>query len=102
MAQVLVLVLVIVTLVLINANGLHTDTKWQPFWNKIPHADIICIQEMHLTNTQEFAFGLYTQGYEFFYSHGTSASASVCVAIRRKLGMGVSLVGNIPGRPWTL
>ncbi len=76
MAQVLVLVMV--TLVSINANGLHTDMKWQPFWNEIPHADIICIQEMHLTNTQKFAFGLYAQGYEFFYSHGTSASAGVC------------------------
>ncbi len=51
-----------------------------------------------MTNTQEFAFGLYAQGYEFFNSHSTSASASVCVAVRKKLSMGISLVGNIPGR----
>ena len=54
-----VLVMVMVTLVSINANGLHSNTKWQPFWNEIPHTDIICIQEMHLTNIQEFVFGLY-------------------------------------------
>ena len=35
----------------------------------------------------EFAFPLGAQGYDFFYSHGTTNSAGVCTAVRRNLGV---------------
>ena len=31
------------TFLTINANGLHDETKWQQFWQEIPHVDVICI-----------------------------------------------------------
>ena len=42
-------------------------------------------------------FELYAQGYDFFYSHGTSASAGVCTAVKRSIGVKAVKLSEIPG-----
>ena len=73
----------VLTILSLNANGLHTETKWNSFWSELPKSDILCIQEMHLTSQQEFAFTKYAQSYDNFFSHDISNSASVFVAVCR-------------------
>ena len=46
----------------------------------------------------EFAFQLHAQGYDFYFSHGTSNSAGVCMAIRYALGVNVVKLVGVPGR----
>ena len=92
------MLLVMLTWVTVNMNGLHKLDKWQAFWNEVPYIDVICVQETHLTWAQEFAFGLHAQSYEFFYSHGTSASVGVFTAVKRNRGIKVSPVAEVQGR----
>ncbi len=60
-------------------------------------SDILCFQETHLHTSLEFAFCLHVQGYDFYFSHGSSASAGVCTVIKRSLGVKVARLTNIPG-----
>ena len=53
----------------------------------IPHADVICLQEMHLTSQQEHAFCLHAPAYDFFFEHGTSNSAGVLTAVKHNKGV---------------
>ncbi len=46
----------------------------------------------------EFAFQLHAQGYDFYFSHGTLASAGVCTAIRHSLGVTAVKLKGIPRR----
>ncbi len=81
----------------LNVNGIHDSNKWTDLWNLLPHMDIICLQEMHLTHAQEYAFKLFVQSYDWFFAHGTSNSAGVAIAVHRHIGVKVSLVGTVPG-----
>ena len=72
--------LIVVTL---NVNGLYDPSKWQVLWQEIPHADIICLQETHLTSQQEHAFCLHASAYDFFFEHGASNSGGVLTAVKR-------------------
>ncbi len=87
----------VLTILSLNANGLYTETKWSTFWSELPKSDILCIQEMHLISQQEFAFTNYAQSYDFFFSHGTSNSAGVFVAVCRSSGIIMHKMGEIPG-----
>ncbi len=53
---------------------------------------------MHLTKAQEFAFELHCQGYLWYYSHGTSNSTSMGVAVKKSLNIESRKIGEIPGR----
>ena len=87
-------ILVIFTALTLNANGLRDPCKWTELWSEINRTDVICIQETHLDTNQEFAFCLYAQGYNYFFSHGTTASAGVLVVVRRCSGYQVVKVGR--------
>ena len=86
------------TFLTINANGLHDDSKWQQFWQEIVHVDVICVQEMHLTPSQEYAFWLHAPGFDFFFEHGESNSAGVLVVVNRHKGVVVDKVTLGDGR----
>ena len=48
-----------------------------------PHdVDIIALQETHLILEQEYAFKVHASTFDFFFSHGTSQSAGVLIAIK--------------------
>ena len=80
-----------------NVNGAHNPEKWPEIWLNIPQSDLIYFQETYLLESQEFAFKLHKQSYDFFFSHGTSASAGVCIAIYHNLGVIIHKVGFILG-----
>ncbi len=90
------LILIMFTALTLNANGLRDPCKWTELWSEINRTDTICIQETHLDTNQEFAFCLYAQGYDYFFSHGMTASAGVLVVVRCS-GYQVVKVGEIPG-----
>ena len=81
-----------------NVNGLHDSNKWTEVWQTVPRNNVICLQEIHLEPKQEKAFTLYAQGYDFYFSHGTSASAGLCVIVKHSSGVNVVKVGEIPRR----
>ena len=74
-----------------NSNGLHNQQKWPKFWQTIKSnvTDIIAVQETHLTTEQEYAFKLHAQSYEIFFSHGTSQTTGIFLAVRRNHGIHV-------------
>ncbi len=41
------------TFIMINVNGKHDQAKWPTFWQEVPRADVLCLQEMHLIKQQE-------------------------------------------------
>ncbi len=88
----------VLSVITLNANGLHDLLKWKELWSYVPKVDVICLQETHLLSQQEHAFQLYAQGYDFYYSHGTSASCGVCTAVKRSKGLVVNNIGAVPGR----
>ncbi len=90
--------LMALTMITSNVNGLHNSLKWSEFWQAIPRKDIICLQETHLVSTQERAFKLHAQSYDFFYVHGTTGSSGVCVAIQYNTSVSIVKSGEIPGR----
>ncbi len=90
--------LMALTVIISNVNSLHSSSKWLEFWYAIPRKDIICLQETHLVSTQERAFELYAQSYDFFYAHGTMGSSRVCVAVWCSTSVNVVKSGEIPGR----
>ena len=79
--------LIVLTVLTLNVNGLSCQEKWAKVWSEVLCTDIIYFQETHLQSTNEFVFPLGAQGYDFFYSHGTTSSAAVCTAIRRCLSV---------------
>ena len=36
----------------------------------------------HLSPDQEYSFQLHAQSYDFYYSHGTTNSADICIAVK--------------------
>ena len=50
---------------------------------------MIALQETHLTQHQEYAFSLFAQSYECFFSHSSMQSAGVFLAIHRNQGFKV-------------
>ncbi len=78
----------------LNVNGIHDCKKWSKVWHVIKwqSTDIICLQETHLTQPQEYAFKLHAQGYDIFFSHGTSNSAGVLTRICRNKG--ITILGH--------
>ncbi len=86
------------TMITSNVNGLHNSLKWSEFWQAILRKDIICLQETHLVSTQERAFELHAQSYNFFYAHGITGSSGVCVAVRHNTGVSIVKSGEILGR----
>ncbi len=88
----------ILTAITLNVNGLGDKDKWTQLWSTLPCSDVLCFQETHLHTSLEFAFELNAQGYDFYYSHGTSASAGVCTAVRQALDVNVVKTANVPGR----
>ena len=91
------LVCMVLTLVTLNANGLHDSDKWLDLWLKIPKHDIICLQETHLEQWQEYSFTKFAQSFDFFFSHSTTNSGGICVAIRHSLGVIAHKTFEIPG-----
>ncbi len=91
------LLVMTLTVLTSNINGLHDSKKWEEFWPVIPHLDILCLQETYLISEQEYSFQLYAQGYDFWYSHGTTASAGVCVCICHALGVNTVKIGETLG-----
>ncbi len=75
------------TVVMWNANGLHDQAKWEPLWRELPKADIICLQETHLTSQQERAFALHAPSFDFFFAHGMSNSGGVLTVVNRRAGV---------------
>ncbi len=75
---------------MISPNGSHFGKKFQ--------ADIICLQETHLTQKQEYIFKLFTQSYDFWFSHGTSASAGVLIAICHSAGINIVKAVEMTGQ----
>ena len=86
------------TAITLNVNGLGDKDKWLQLWESTPRADIICFQEIHLCTLLEFTFQLHAQGYDFYFSHGTPASAGVCTAVRHSLVVTAVKLKGIPGR----
>ena len=95
---VVALTMAMLSICTLNVNGIHDPLKWKDLWNLLPHTDIICLQEMYLTAAQEYAFKLYAQSYDWFFSHSTSNSAGIVVAVHKCAGANTSVVGVIPGR----
>ena len=93
----MIFTLVMFTALTLNANGLRDPCKQTELWSEINRTDVICIQETHLDTDQEFAFCLYAQGYDYFFSRGMTASAGVLVMVKRCSGYQVVKVGEIPG-----
>ncbi len=59
--------------------------------------NVVAVQETHLTADLERSFQLYAQNFEFWFSHGTSQSGGVLIAVRRNCGLTCSKVSEIPG-----
>ena len=66
----------------LNVNGLGDKDKWLDLWWTTPKVDVLYFQETHLHTIFEFAFQLYAQGYDFYFLHSTSNSASVCTVVK--------------------
>ena len=79
------------SLLTLNVNGIHDNKKWPKVWQLLKYqcADIFCLQETHLQSNQKYAFGLYGQNYELFFSHGSSNSTSVLIGIHHNRGISV-------------
>ena len=75
----------------LNSNGLHNNKKWPKLWQMLKSqvSDVVALQEMHLTQHQEYAFSLFAQSYEYFFFHGSMQSAGVFLAIHRNWGFTV-------------
>ena len=73
----------VLTALTLNINGLSEVHKIKELWKEIPRTDVICLQETHLSVGQEYTFSLYAQSFDFFFSHGTRASAGLVIAIHR-------------------
>ncbi len=82
-----VLLMATLSMVTLNVNGIHDSQKWPDLMNILPNADIICLQETHLIQQQEFAFQLHSQSYDWFFSHCTSNSAGVAIGVHRCAGI---------------
>ncbi len=77
--------------VTLNCNG---KWKWKPLWHFLNShgADVIALQETHLTMELEFAFKTYAPSMDTFFSHGTSQSRGVLIALRCSINASGSVV----------
>ena len=71
------------TAITLNVNGVHSRDKCVDLWNAVPQSDIICFQETHLHPDQEYAFKFHAHSYDFFFSHGSTSSAGIVIAVRQ-------------------
>ncbi len=85
------LVMAALSLVTLNVNGLHDHLKWPELKKILPNSDVICLQETHLIEQQEYTFKLHFQSYDWFFAHGTSNSAGIAVGVCHSAG----LIGNL-------
>ncbi len=97
MGTIALLIMVMLSMCTLNVNGIYDPLKWKDLWNLLPCTDIICLQETHLATTQEYSFKIHAQSYDWYFSHGSSNSAGVAVAVHRHTGAKVSIVRSIPG-----
>ncbi len=93
-----VFMIMALTVLTSNVNGIHDYHKWSDVWQALPKHDIIYLQETHLCISQERSFHLHAQNYDYFFSHGTLASAGVCVLVKRTSGVIAVKSGEILGR----
>ena len=75
----------VLTTLTLNVNSLGEVYKIKDLWKEIPRTNVICLQETHLSVGQEYAFYLYAQCFDFFFSHSTRASAGLVTAICRSV-----------------
>ena len=82
----------LLTFLSLNANGLHDHVKWSKLWQHISHfhADIIALQETHITQNQEFGFKQSNANFDFYFSLGTSRSGGVLLGVRKNRCLKVS------------
>ena len=52
---------------------------------------------MHLCPEKEYNFHLFAQSYDFFYSHGSTNSGGVCIAVKWNSVIKVMRCGEIKG-----
>ena len=77
----------VLTALTLTVNGLGSQQKWSSLWKEVPHTDVLCLQEMHLSCQLEYSFALTAQHYNFFFSHSTTASGGVCIEIKQATGI---------------
>ncbi len=70
------------SMVTLNVNSIHDPGKWSDIWHELPQCDLICLQEMYLVPEQTYAFELFSQGYDWHYSFGTSVSAGIGIGVK--------------------
>ncbi len=75
----------VLTTLTLNINGLSEVHKIKELWKEILRTNVICLQETHLSVGQEYAFFLYAQSFDFFFSYGTRASTGLVTAIHRSV-----------------
>ncbi len=92
------LVMAALSMVTLNVNGLHDHLKCPELKKILPNSDVICLQETHLTEQQEYAFKLHFQSYNWFFAHGTSNSAGIAVGVHHSVGLIGNLYGEVKGR----
>ncbi len=46
----------VLTALTLNVNGLGDRDKWDDLWHNLPHCDILCFQEIHLIEKDEYPF----------------------------------------------
>ncbi len=75
---------IMLTCFTLNCNGLQKQEKWKQVWNLAYNnsAELISFQETHLTTKLEKSFGLCAQAFDIHYSHGTSQSIGIFVAVK--------------------
>ncbi len=88
------LIWMVLTCFSLNCNGLYDSSKWPIVWHLALTlgADIVMFQETHLTIKQERSFGIFAQGFDKFYAHGTSQLGGILIAVHRSLGLAPSIV----------
>ncbi len=95
--------LMMITAVTLNINGLKDPSKWSSLWSEILHADLICLQETHLSPEQEYSFQLHAQSYDSYYSHDTTNSTGICIAVKHSSFCGAACCGVVRDTwlPWS-
>ena len=75
----------LLTFLSLNVNGLHNHNKWSKLWQHISHfyADVLALQELHITQNQEYGFHQSNASFDFYFSSGTSRSGGVILGIRQ-------------------
>ncbi len=77
------MIYILMLCITLNCHGLHNDSKWPKLWHflKASQADVVALQETHLTDDQLRKFSLFAQDFDIFVSNGTSNSAGVLTEV---------------------